>query len=1180
MAARSVKDIDENRFIDIGFTSKRDAIEFMTSINLVRNAENRNRFMSILRSEKREKIDKPYIRKLVRDNLNEGRAGTKRGSVKLIMGDGYTYNVEERDGGNKAYQGKKYKLDLNKKQAAYAVSQSAQPRGEDIQIVKITLRDQQDNTLNQYRTRNAELLRFLMNEDLGWTDYYHEASDDLVIDTIKITNKERPDHNERAEGGFFPFKVKQGDKYNSLSDIEDTLKRYQVYYEDDRESNDNCFVHALVMDGQVTDSELQALKLRIRGSADIIPKTVIRDFATENSIRITVRSINNDGSTRTVSYPSSGYDQDHRQINIGLLHNHYFLIEKTEITSFSIKNYRKVRKEEKWWTITEIVNDIPRRDKRRKIDSFELIKLMIKHNLVEPISINQDSIYLTDRSNIDETKLVLDNSKEIEDYKPYEKYTLKRFAPKLTGDVWFHMVELTKEKPFSVKIAFDFESTTDGTIHEAYLVCYRFYINDEPYGPMMHQDTANCALDFLNDVNNTCNKIVTETVTKYGVPNFNDKHPSFNLAKTSFFKFTFFAHNITYDMHFIIKYLSDYNPITRAGSNICGGDFRYGNTKFHMKDTLAIITFGLGKFKDIFKFEDKLGKEVLPYNLYTSKTVNEYDQPISKALTLIKPEDHEQFIKNIDEWHTVDEFNNRSDVRIGEDLFDHILYSRIYCERDVDVMMAGYFKFRSWVRGVTYDPTTNRYTKDPNAMKIDIDDKLTISSVADEFFINEGCYKDCFKINGIARYFIQKTVIGGRCMAARNRMWDIDDTKLNDFDAVSLYPSAMKRLAEVGGYLQGKPKVITELTKKFLDKQSGYFIEVKINKIRKARAFPLISFINEEGVREFTNKLDKCNTFYFNKISFEDAIKYHELKPEDYTIIKGYYFDEGRNSTIGDSIEKIFNMRLEMKAQKNPVETLYKLIMNSSYGKTIMKEQSTKTVYKNSKKEFIKYICINYNHVVEAVKMSGCEKYLITVKKPISDHFNACHIGSEILAMSKRIMNEVMTLAEDNDIKIFYQDTDSMHIDNDKVQHLAELFKETYNRDLIGKSMGQFHCDFEPYSGKDALYAIRTIILGKKSYYDKVFYGEDIYHDHYRMKGIPPMIVAHRAKELAESKDSTIEPGESPIEYLYRLLYDDVEVTFDLLANNAISFKKSKDGTISSLMKFSRTVSFGGPSPK
>ena len=41
--------------------------------------------------------------------------------------------------------------------------------------------------------------------------------------------------------------------------------------------------------------------------------------------------------------------------------------------------------------------------------------------------------------------------------------------------------------------------------------------------------------------------------------------------------------------------------------------------------------------------------------------------------------------------------------------------------------------------------------------------------------------------------------------------------------------------------------------------------------------------------------------------------------------------------------------------------------------------------------------------------------------------------GVSLLSMSKRIMNEIMCLAEDLGIKIYYQDIDSMHREHAKI---------------------------------------------------------------------------------------------------------------------------------------------------
>ena len=66
------------------------------------------------------------------------------------------------------------------------------------------------------------------------------------------------------------------------------------------------------------------------------------------------------------------------------------------------------------------------------------------------------------------------------------------------------------------------------------------------------------------------------------------------------------------------------------------------------------------------------------------------------------------------------------------------------------------------------------------------------------------------------------------------------------------------------------------------------------------------------------------------------------------------------------------------------------------------------------------------------------------------------HIACEVLSMSKVIMNEVMCLAEDIDTpnepcKIYYTDTDSMHINSSGVNALTTAFYNKYGRELEGK---------------------------------------------------------------------------------------------------------------------------------
>ena len=83
----------------------------------------------------------------------------------------------------------------------------------------------------------------------------------------------------------------------------------------------------------------------------------------------------------------------------------------------------------------------------------------------------------------------------------------------------------------------------------------------------------------------------------------------------------------------------------------------------------------------------------------------------------------------------------------------------------------------------------------------------------------------------------------------------------------------------------------------------------------------------------------------------------------------------------------------------------------------------------------------------------GPDKFFVSTRKELSLQ-RGQHLACMVLSMSKRIMSEVMCLAEELGIEIYYQDTDSMHIEFDRVQELADAYKEKYKRELIGDKQG------------------------------------------------------------------------------------------------------------------------------
>ena len=81
-------------------------------------------------------------------------------------------------------------------------------------------------------------------------------------------------------------------------------------------------------------------------------------------------------------------------------------------------------------------------------------------------------------------------------------------------------------------------------------------------------------------------------------------------------------------------------------------------------------------------------------------------------------------------------------------------------------------------------------------------------------------------------------------------------------------------------------------------------------------------------------------------------------------------------------------------------------------------------------------------------------------------------------------MNKVFSCAYDLNIKIYYQDTDSIHLNYDDVDKIVKKYKDKYGKDLVGEELGNFHIDFTlDGARKNAeIYSIESLLLGKKKH--------------------------------------------------------------------------------------------------
>jgi len=867
-----------------------------------------------------------------------------------------------------------------------------------------------------------------------------------------------PTIKRRALGAFF--------KYTHSTSLD--LSRYGVFQTVEPQNYDNTCLVVALQNSNIASEKIEKVKHFVKNR--VIPKTDLEKICKELEICIVLKTEDTKKSGRNVF--GKMYEET---AHIGLLDDHYFIVEKVPITSFALRNYTELKDLENFQSIYKSNGKSYWRDENRYIDSFDILKILLEtKEHLSPITIENQMIASTqfyDRVKHDIVNLEYSESCT----HPIEKKEEK------------------EERPF-VNMFFDFETCTENE-HVPYLCClYDGTTTKTFFG-------SNCGLQMLRSLKQDTRLI---------------------------------AHNAGYDYRFIVKYLYNLNEISR-GTHLISASGMFAKHHIQIKDSYNLITMPLRDFPKSFNM-GAMQKEVMPYSIYTKQNIDKVYVPIVEALQHVEVKDHKQFLSNIQQWN----------LQVN-DTYDILEYSENYCKLDCEILSKGYNTFRQWIL---------------KAFSLDTNTILTSASLAHRYFIEEGCYEGVHSLTGIPQLFIQKCVVGGRVMCSENKKNYIGEYVGNDFDATSLYPSAMARLP---GFLQGVPKVITNVSYDWVKQQDGYFVEIVVQSVGIHRKFPLMSYVNENGVRTFTNEMIG-KTMFVDKTTLEDLIQFQNIT---FSIVRGYYFNEGFNTKINSVIRYVFNERVKAKKEKNDIQLVYKLIMNSGYGKSIMKpvESDYKffNVYKGED-ELNTFISRNYNWIKCFTRFGNTVK--VEMVKRLSTHSNIAQVGVSILSMSKRIMNEVMCCAEDNGIDIYYQDTDSMHLKDADIPKLGDAFSSKYQRVLIGDALGQFHSDFD-LPGCKNIVCTKSIFLGKKCYIDELQgtnkNGEKETGYHIRMKGIPEKVIDYTYKKLGYK---------NPFQ-MYEALYNGKSITFDLTNDGTkANFKFNKNYTIHTVLDFKRTIRF------
>ena len=922
-------------------------------------------------------------------------------------------------------------------------------------------------------------------------------------------------------GSFYIYKINE--KFKNNAALVKKLERYQIFEDLNNDAfNENCLVYAMRQTNLFSEAILN--NMRTTCFTRYISKKQLQEFGEMYNIKFNVikykPELNKwDDITHGKNKFFGSVKNDALKIKLALINGHYILNEDVEgVSTFYLKNYddienncKDMEADEKF-KITKISNGKYKQDKSKyhEIKSYNFVKFMTSDNKTWAFD---DLCHL--RNNLYEF-----NTDEIKDLNNFTDKDFKAFEH-----------QEPKETEISKIYFADTETDTSGPYHVAFCIAYseqdeldnNFNIIDE-HQEIKFEFGRNCLNNFLDKLEN--NSLV-------------------------------YFHNLGYDIRQFNEYII--NKECCKNTKVMNAEIIYKGKKIYFKDTLSIVSMKLADFPKSFGL-DCGEKEMFPYKYYTFENFEKLNN-----LGIISEAGKQELKHN---WNQKIFEENLNKLGIAKDgKFNMVDYVKFYCCQDVRILKQGFQKFRKmcW-----------------ESLKIDVNKTLTAPSLANQYFTREIYEKipDYYLYGGIVRGFIQKAVYGGRCMTRLNKRWSVNE-ELADFDAVSLYPSAMNRLYCV----KGKPEVLKpeELNTTYLlnntcgeDEQpnknkpiSSYVVEILITNIKKHLAFPCVVYKDKTTN---TNKNDDGEnaigkTAVVDNITLEDWIKYNGLECE---VLRGYKWTGEKSFLIRDVIQNLHLLRCEYKKTKNPLQLVIKLIMNSAYGKIIKKPITTTTEFKRKHTKIFdkklndyvddypldKYLIKNSAKIISYIQVNK-NLYAIKVGQQIDTFYTNTLLGVQILSMSKRIMNEVMCTAEDIGIKIYYQDTDSMHIQKNKIDDLATEYKKRYGRELIGKNLGQFHNDFDEVENG---YAYKSIFVGKKMYVDMLKNEKDESGIHYRMKGVNLDCVKLYSEE-----------NNCEIYDIYKKLYNDEEITFDLLKAKPC-FKMNDNQTVTNLLNFDRTI--------
>ena len=614
-----------------------------------------------------------------------------------------------------------------------------------------------------------------------------------------------------------------------------------------------------------------------------------------------------------------------------------------------------------------------------------------------------------------------------------------------------------------------------------------------------------------------------------------------------------------------------------------------------LRCSYRVLSKPVAKLPETFDFTDKYPeKELMLHSAITESLIDE-GGALSNAVAL----------KTLEE--AVDEFNGHEENvvarfpwpewadRLAPYTDDNIVrfrdYVAHYCKRDVDIVKEALNRFDNLL-----DDLYKQEGTPPEFRKLATDAHST-SAISTSFLRQNGAFRHVYPQKGALKHFLRGFITGGR-VSLPQRMGvdptpfkvDGSDDPIELIDAVSLYPSAMSELAQPP---RGIPK---QLARNGIGAHSllhwfehnnweAFFVVCEVKaKPKRTLAFGTRPVRSEDKPLFWTDDVLGEERVFFTHVSLPDYIEATKIDPCDIKIIEGIYYDEFTDSAqpegkCGDLVQKLFAKRLQAKQAGNTaLSEVIKLMLNSAYGRSILKDADTEERIYTGAENAMKSLSRNCGRARDAMPITDepdpqDQTWSVSLDVKIAaTRANDYAWGAIILDMSKRIMNRVLIAAEEAGVseKLFYTDTDSIMLYKSAIAPIKEAYARLYPDlpPLEGKRLGQLHPDL-PELNKQPTHGTKAIILGKKSYAVHIenASGDTGYKN--SLKG-----VSENALKLAQHKLQTDLWG------IYEHMYDGSSIDFENSAGGKQIFKYGGHKNMPSLnvrseAKVARSVKFG-----